>query len=265
MNRLGKAGYGVALTWLVMLVLMASSAKLLPLPKPVDLDLGAMLQGPSSAHLAGTDELGRDVLSRVVYAAQSTLLIAAGATALALFLGVVLGGAAGYLGGAIDRAVILITDLFWSIPFVIFVVLIISVIGVSKTSLILTIGGINWVSPARIVRAETRRLAGADFVIAARAHGYSELSVFGGEILPNLWKTVFTLTAYGAIEVITLETGLAFLGLSMPAPNPTWGGMLADGLGYFSSAWWIVMVTAAAVTATLGSLQLIARRLEART
>src|ERR1017187_2806385 len=108
MNRLGKAGHGAALTWLVMLVLMASSAKLLPLPKPLDLDLGAMLQGPSSAHLAGTDELGRDVLSRVVYAAQSTLLIAAGATALALFLGVVLGGAAGYLGGAIDRAVILI-------------------------------------------------------------------------------------------------------------------------------------------------------------
>ena len=82
------------------------------------------------------------------------------------------------------------------------------------------------------------------------------------EILPNLWKTIFTLAAYGAIEVMTLETGLAFLGLSMPAPSPTWGGMLADGLSYFSSAWWIVLVTAGVITATLGSLQLLARGLE---
>lgn len=262
MSRFAKSGYGIAAVWLVLLILVVSMADILPLPKPLELDLSAMLRRPSSAHLAGTDELGRDVLSRVVHAARSTLLITAGATALALFLGVLLGGAAGYLGGWFERFVILVTDLFWGIPFVIFVVLIVSVIGVSKTSLILTIGGINWVSPARVFRAETARLAGADFVIAARSHGYSEWYVLMGEILPNLWKTVFTLAAYGAIEVMTLETGLAFLGLSMPAPAPTWGGMLADGLGYFSSAWWVVLATASVITATLGALQIVARRLE---
>ena len=262
MSRLASYSYWVAILWLTTLVLLSSTANFLPLPKPLDLDLGKMLQGPTSADMAGTDELGRDVLSRVVYAARSTLLITAGATSLALFLGVILGGAAGYLGGWPDRLVLLLTDLFWSIPFVIFVVLIVAVTGVSKTSLILTIGGINWVSPARVIRAETSRLANVDFVIAARSHGYSESHVLVYEILPNLWKTIFTLAAYGAIEVMTLETGLAFLGLSMPAPSPTWGGMLADGLSYFSSAWWIVLVTAGVITATLGSLQLLARGLE---
>ena len=262
MNRLAKSGCWMAIAWIATLVLVASTAELLPLPRPLDLDLTKMLEGPNSANLAGTDELGRDVLSRVVFAARSTLIITTGATALALFLGVILGGTAGYLGGWPDRSVLLLTDLFWSIPFVIFVVLIVSVIGVSKASLILTIGGINWVSPARVVRAETSRLANADFVISARSHGYSESHVLGYEILPNLWKTVITLAAYSAIEVMTLETGLAFLGLSMPAPAPTWGGMLAEGLSYFSSAWWIVIVTAAAITVTLGSLQVVARRFE---
>ena len=262
MSRLARPGYWMAIFWLATLVLVALSADILPLPKPLDLNLAKMLQGPGATNLAGTDELGRDVLSRAVFAARSTLIITTGATALALFLGVILGGSAGYLGGWPDRFVLLLTDLFWSIPFVIFVVLIVAVIGVSKTSLILTIGGINWVSPARVVRAETARLANADFIIAARSHGFSEGHVLACEILPNLWSTVFTLAAYSAIEVMTLETGLAFLGLSMPAPSPTWGGMLADGLSYFSSAWWIVLVTGGFITATLGSLQLLARRLE---
>src|SRR6266700_2862407 len=103
MSRFAKPGYGIAAVWLVLLILAVSMADILPLPKPLELDLSAMLRRPSSAHLAGTDELGRDVLSRVVHAARSPLLITAGATALALFLGVLLGGAAGYLGGWFER------------------------------------------------------------------------------------------------------------------------------------------------------------------
>src|ERR1035441_2713505 len=106
MNRLASHIYWIAIIWLATLVLLTSTAKFLPLPKPLDIDLGKMLQRPTSTDMAGTDELGRDVLSRVVYAARSTLLITAGATSLALFLGVILGGAAGYLGGWPDRLVL---------------------------------------------------------------------------------------------------------------------------------------------------------------
>jgi peptide/nickel transport system permease protein len=254
--------YRIAIAWLLLLIVLAAGASWLPLPDPLALDLSGSLAAPSARHLAGTDELGRDVLSRLLHAARSTLLIVVGASALALAIATTLGGLAGYLGGWLDRAIRLGVDLFWSVPFVIFVVLIISVVGVSITSLIVTIGVVNWVGPARVIRAEAARLRDADFVVAARAHGYSRPFILAREVVPNLHRTLLTLAAYGAIEVLTLETGLAFLGLSLPAPRPTWGGMLADGLGYFSSAWWVVIGTSAFVTITLSSLQVIARREE---
>jgi ABC-type dipeptide/oligopeptide/nickel transport system permease subunit len=141
-------------------------------------------------------------------------------------------------------------------------VLIVGVVGVSKLTLIATIGVINWVGPARVIRAEVARLRDADFVTAARAHGYPRRVILANEILPNLRRSVYTLAAYGAIEVLTLETGLAFVGLSLPAPAPTWGGMLAGGLSYLSTAWWIVLSTSAMITATLASLQVAARQAE---
>jgi ABC-type dipeptide/oligopeptide/nickel transport system permease subunit len=217
---------------------------------------------PSLAHLAGTDELGRDVFSRLLHAAGSTLQIVAGATALSLGIAILLGMVVGFRGGWPDVLVRLGVDLLWSVPFVVFVVLIVGVVGVSKLTLIATIGVINWVGPARVIRAEAARLRDADFVTAARAYGYPRRMILLHELLPNLRRSILTLAAYGAIEVLTLETGLAFVGLSLPAPAPTWGGMLADGLSYFSTAWWIVVATSAVITATLASLQVAARWVE---
>jgi peptide/nickel transport system permease protein len=260
----GKARVALsgALTWLGLIVLLAATVHWLPLRDPLALDLAFTTAPPSLEHLAGTDELGRDVFSRLLHAAGSTILIVAGATSLSLLLAVLLGTIAGFVGGWFDVAVRISVDLLWSVPFVVFVVLIVSVVGVSQFSLIVTIGVLNWVGPARVVRSEVARLRDADFVVAARAHGYSPILILLREVLPNLRRSLVTLAAYGAIEVLTLETGLAFVGLSLPAPTPTWGGMLADGLGYFSTAWWVVIGTSAAITTTLGALQIVARSIE---
>ncbi|HZT32742.1 MAG TPA: ABC transporter permease [Bryobacteraceae bacterium] len=206
--------------------------------------------------------MGRDVVSRLVHAARSTLLVTAGATVLDILLAVAFGMLAAYRGGMADRALRFAIDLFWSVPFVVFVVLIVSIVGVSAVALIVTIGAINWVTAARVIRAETARLRRQDFIRAAEAFGFPSGAILRQHVLPNLRSTLLTLTAYAAIEVLTLETGLAFIGLSLPAPNPTWGGMLADGLNYFSSAWWLVAFPAGGITLTLLCLLLLARHFE---
>jgi len=248
--------------WLGALVFLASGAAWLLLTDPLAVDLGQALRSPSWIHWVGSDELGRDVLSRLIHAARSTLLVTAGATALDILLAAIFGMLAAYRGGLADRVLSFAIDLFWSVPFVVFVVLIVSIVGVSVATLIVTIGAINWVTAARVIRAETARLRQQEFIRAAEAFGFSSGAILRQHLLPNLRATLLTLTAYSAIEVLTLETGLAFIGLSLPAPNPTWGGMLADGLNYFSSAWWLVACPAGAITLTLFCLLLLARHFE---
>jgi peptide/nickel transport system permease protein len=252
-----------ALVWLLVLGVAAFASDALPLPDPLAVDLGQALLPPAADHWLGTDELGRDLLSRALAAAQATLMVTAAATVLNLGLGTLLGVAAGFFGGWIDAAITFIVDLFWSVPFVVFAVLIVSVTGASSASLIVTIGLINWVTAARVVRAETARLRDLEFVRTARAFGFSTPAVLIRDICPNLLPTVVALAAFTAIEVLTLETGLAFLGLSLPAPSPTWGGLLAEGLDYLTTAWWIVAFTALLITATLASLQVLSRGMQA--
>ena len=260
-NLWGKTAV-VAVAWLSLLVLGVACSRFLPLPDPLQINLASALRHPSLSHLAGTDELGRDVLSRVLNGAHSTLLVTGGATLLNIGLALLLGMTAAYRGGIADRLLGLTIDLFWSIPFTVFVILIISIIGVHIWTLILTIGGINWVTSARVIRAETKQLRNEDFMRAAQAFGFSPLQIVFVHLLPNLKRTLLALTAYTAIEVLTLETGLAFIGLSLPAPEPTWGGLLAEGLAYLSSAWWLVAASAGVITLTLASLQALARSYE---
>jgi len=254
-------GFWLASLWLIGLVLAAFGLSWF-LPDPLMVDLEWLQSSPNLSHWGGTDELGRDVLARLLHAARPTLLVTAGATVLDIALALLLGILAAYRGGMADRALGLTIDFFWSVPFVVFVVLIISLTGVSIISLILTIGGINWVTAARIIRAETGRLRHQSFIQAAEAFGFSPAQIIALHLLPALRLTALTLAAYTAIEVLTLETGLAFIGLSLPAPTPTWGGMLASGLNYLDSAWWLACLPAGAVTLTLISLQSLGRTIE---
>ena len=262
MHRSTRIAAVCGLVWIASIAMLALLASLLPLRSPVAIDLSHMLVPPNAQSWAGTDQLGRDVLSRLIFSARESLLVVLGATSLSILLGTVLGCAAGYLGGIADRLLGILIDVSWSVPFIVFVVLIVSVTGVSPATLILSIGLLNWVTSARVFRAQAATIRRQDFVRTARAYGYGEWQIVFRTVLPNLRSTVLTLAAYGAVEVLTLETGLAFIGLSLPAPNPTWGGMLADGASYFAAAWWIVAGTTIAVTLTLASFQVIARRFE---
>ena len=248
----------LAVAWLLVVV---AAVVLLPLvlPAPNALWLDDGLVAPGLHHILGTDELGRDLLSRLVTGARSSALIAVSAAALAMMLGTVLGAVAGYRGGSVDAIVRVAIDLFWSVPFVVFVVLVVSVVGVSPLSLALTLGCINWVSPARVVRLEVTRLRTLPFVTRARAGGAGHVEVLRREIFPVLAPTLRALTIWCAAEALTVETSLAFLGLSAPPPTPSWGALIATGLAYVSSAPWLVSAPAIAVVATLGSLQVLAR------
>lgn len=262
MRKLSRKITMMAIAWLSLLLIAIVCLKFLPLHDPLEVNLSSILHKPNFNYLIGTDELGRDVLSRMLHAAQATFLVTGGATLLNMLLALTLGMVAAYRGGIADRLLGLTIDLFWSVPFTVFVVLIISMVGVHIWSLILTIGGINWVTSARVIRAETQQLRHQDFVRAAEAFGFTPLKIIFIQLLPNLKKTLLALTAYTAIEVLTLETGLAFIGLSLPAPEPTWGGLLAEGLSYLSSAWWLVTTTTIFISLTLASLQVLARSFE---
>lgn len=254
-------GFWLGSFWLGGLILAAFGLSWY-LPDPLAVNLEALQAPPGMAHFGGTDELGRDVLARVLHAARPTLLVTIGATVLGITLALLFGILAAYRGGFADRVLGLTIDFFWSIPFVVFVVLVISLVGVSTTTLILTIGGINWVTAARVLRAETIRLRHQPFIQAAEAFGFGSVQIIVLHLLPALRMTILTLSAYTAIEVLTLETGLAFIGLSLPAPTPTWGGLLAGGLNYLDSAWWLAVIPALAVTFTLVSLQALGRSIE---
>lgn len=254
-------GSTIAILWLMLLGIGSGLAPYL-LKDPLAVDLNHTDTSFQLDHPLGTDELGRDVLSRVFNAARETLFVTVGATILDMLIATGVGLVAGYRGGWADRAVAIVIDLFWTVPLVVFVVLIISVVGVSALSLVLSIAAINWVTAARIIRAESRRLGAQPFIQAAEAYGFGPIRVIIQHLLPAMARLIASLTAYTAIEVLTLETGLAFIGLSIPAPTPTWGGMLAEGLTYISSAWWLVFVPAGAITLTLISLQFLGRSVE---
>ncbi len=241
--------------WIAVVVFLALFAGTLHLPDPLQLDLGGRLQPPEARHWLGTDELGRDLLSRIAHAARFTLIVTAGATVISLTLGLVLGLSAAWFGGWLDRGVGTVINLLWSVPFTVLVILFVAVTGASTLSLILVIGGVNWVGSARVFRAETLRLRRSDFIRASRAAGFPPARILLTQVFPNLRAATVTLVGFAAVETLTLEAGLAFLGLSLRPPLPTWGGMVADGLAQLSTAWWIPAVPAAAITLTLASIR----------
>ncbi|MBX3670129.1 MAG: ABC transporter permease [Rhodocyclaceae bacterium] len=247
----------LALLWLLILTLGAFASSSFG-PDPLAIDLGNRLVAPGAAYLLGADELGRSFAARFWRAGQFTLLVTVASTALSLFIGLILGLIAGWYGGWVDRIVHGLIALFWSVPLAVFAVLALTVLGPGLGPLIFVIGCINWVGSARIVRTATMELRQAAFVRAARALGLPAWRVLLVHVLPNLARTVTVLTGFGAAEIIALESGLAYLGLSARPPSPTWGGMMADGIPYLGPAWWLSLIPAIGVILTIWALRTLA-------
>ncbi len=202
---------------------------------------------PHSAYPLGSDELGRDLWSRLLFGARTSLLIALASTTLATTLGVVLGMAAGYRGGLTDVLLARWSDIQQAIPYLILAVAVVAVLGSSPLVLVLVLGLTSWITFFRVVRAQTLSLRESDFVLAARACGATTARILGRHILPNLAATIAVLATVLATNIIVFEAALGFLGLGVPPPAPSWGALIAEGREYLDSAWWLSVVPGGAL------------------
>jgi peptide/nickel transport system permease protein len=243
-------GFGIPLA---MILLVAMLADLLPLPDPNLQDLSASLLAPgvSPDHLLGTDQLGRDMLSRLVYGARLSLLIGVIGMVLGAIVGTALGLVAGYYRGAVDIVVSRLIDAQLAIPFVLLAIALITSNGRSLTILIVVLALFSWAQYARVVRAETLALRERPFVHGLRTGGLSGAGIVLRHLLPNQAGTVLVLATLQMGAVMLAEGALSFLGLGVVSPDISWGAMLSEGKDQIVYAWWIAALPGLAIFITV--------------
>ncbi len=215
--------------------------------------------GPSVDHPLGTDSRGRDVLSRLLYGARTSLTLGLGAMLLAVSLGLAVGVSAGYFGGHVDGALMRVTDIFMAFPAILLALALAAVLPRRDvTTLLLVIGLINWTAAARIFRGETLSLRQRQYVEVARTLGASHGRILRQHILPHLAPTLLIVASLGAATTILLDAGLSFLGVGIPPPAPTWGAMLQEAQRWYSVAPWLAFWPGLAVLLTVGAFNMIA-------
>jgi peptide/nickel transport system permease protein len=221
---------------------------------PAAIDLLHRLQGPSAAHWAGTDELGRDTLSRLMWGARLSLAVSVSVVSVSLALGLSIGGLAGYLGGWIDTALTTFAmNTFLALPGILLAIAFAAFLGPGFANLVLALAIGGWAGYARLVRAQVMAVRDREYVDAARALGASGLRLFFRHILPNIVQPILVQAAIGMAGVILAEATLSFLGLGIPAPAPSWGSMVNDARLHLFDAPRLVLLPAAAIAgAVLG-------------
>jgi peptide/nickel transport system permease protein len=221
---------------------------------PAAIDLLHRLEGPSPAHWAGTDELGRDTLSRLMWGARLSLAVSVSVVTVSLALGLTVGGLAGYLGGWIDTALTTFAmNTFLALPGILLAIAFAAFLGPGFANLVLALAIGGWAGYARLVRAQVMAVRDREYVDAARALGASGLRIFFHHILPNIVQPILVQAAIGMAGVILAEATLSFLGLGIPAPAPSWGSMLNDArLHLFDSPHLVLFPAAAVAGAVLG-------------
>jgi peptide/nickel transport system permease protein len=239
---------------LAVFVLCGLAAPLLAHYNPSSIDLLHRLEGPSAAHWAGTDELGRDTLSRLLYGARLSLAISVTVVAFSLGLGLVVGGAAGYMGGWVDTVLTTFAmNTFQALPGILLAIAFAAFLGPGFLNLVLALAIGGWAGYARLVRAQVMAAREREYVDAARSLGASGLRIFFRHILPNIVQPVLVQAAIGMAGVILAEATLSFLGLGIPAPAPSWGAMLNDARSHLFDSPHLVLFPAVAVAgAVLG-------------
>lgn len=231
-NRLAMLGLGI----IILLVLVAVFAPVVAPYSITERAAGQFRKPPSSDHWFGTDTIGRDVFSRVVYGARVSLKIGISATAIALTIGLVMGAVSGFFGGIIDTLIMRVTDIFLAIPYIVLAVAIASVMGRSENTVILVLGFTGWLGIARIVRSSFLSLKQLEYVEAARALGYSRARIMFRHILPNALQPIIVYGTIAIGTVILSEAALSFLGVGPVDPTPAWGLMVSDGKSLLATA-----------------------------
>ena len=248
-----KAAVGGAIVLLILFILAALAPWIAPYPYAYqNLDLGA--SPPSAEHLLGTDILGRDLYSRILYGARISLLVGFVATTVALFIGVTWGLIAGYFGGKIDTVMMRIVDVLYGIPFIIFIILLMVVFGRNLWLLFIAIGAVEWLTMARIVRGQVLSLKNQEFILAAQAMGVSNFSMFKRHLLPNILGPIAVYATLTIPQVMLLESFLSFLGLGIQPPMSSWGTLIKDGVESMEEYSWLLIYPGLTFTITLFAL-----------
>lgn len=270
MTRLGRTFFGkisrdnFALVCLAAVLLLAGACFCAGLISPFDYraqDLALGLSAPSAAHPFGTDMLGRDVLARVLYGGRISFAVGILATAVAVFIGVAYGIVSAMAGGRVDAFMMRVVDIVYTLPFTIFVILLMMAFGRSLWLIFVAIGAVEWLTMARIARASALKIKSQQFVEASVALGQSRLGVMLRHILPNMLSPIFACAALTVPSVMMLEAFLSFLGLGVQAPLPSWGSLIKDGAEYMEDAPWLLAFPALFFSITLFCLNRIGESL----
>jgi ABC-type dipeptide/oligopeptide/nickel transport system permease subunit len=264
MRRLARVRWGVMAA--VILLLIVATAALAPWVSPHDplaVDIRHRLappqwmEGGTPEHLLGTDQVGRDLLARMIYGGRVSLVVGVGAVLISATIGVLLGLGAGYFGGRTDWTIMTGINVMLTFPFVLLALAVIAVLGPSLTNMIIVLGVAGWPIYARVIRAETMAIVERDFVLAGRALGMSHLRIVFRQIAPNLVSVIVVIATLQVAQVIILESFLSFLGLGIQPPTPAWGNMLGEGRVYMLNSWWIATFPGLAIFVTTLVINLI--------
>jgi len=268
LRRLGRLRWGVAAS--VILLAIVASAIFAPAIAPHDplavnishrLAPPVWMEGGTPQHVLGTDQVGRDLLSRVIYGGRISLVIGVAAVLISTTIGVLLGLAGGYFGGRADWTIMTAVNVLLTFPFVLLALAVIAVLGASLGNMIVVLGVAGWPIYTRVVRAETMAIREREFILAGRALGMSHARIIFRQILPNLVSPIVVIATLQVAQVIVLESFLSFLGLGVQPPTPAWGNMLGEGRVYMLNSWWIAAFPGLAIFLTTLAINLMGNAL----
>lgn len=237
----------IGLLIIIALLLVAALAPLIAPYSPIASDLGARLQPPSAAHWMGTDELGRDILSRIIYGSRITLFIVLLVAVISAPIGLLIGTVAGYFGGWVDRILMGITDIFLSMPRLILALAFVAALGPGIENAVIAIAITAWPVYARIARAETLTFRQAEFISAIRMQGAGHLRIIFRHVIPLCLSSTIVRVTLDMAGIILTAAGLGFLGLGAQPPLPEWGAMISSGRNYILDQWWVATMPGFAI------------------
>jgi peptide/nickel transport system permease protein len=230
---------------------------------PTEMDLMASEKPPfwmeqgSTSFFLGTDELGRDVLSRLIGGASVSLQVGFVVVCIAASIGSAIALLSGFIGGWVDSALMMLTDIFISMPYLLIAITLAAILGPSKNNIILILAILGWAGYARVLRSEVLRIKDIEFVNLAKVAGCSTFRIMVREIFPNIVNTLIIMATLNVGTVIIAESSISFLGLGVPAPEPAWGSMVADGRDFLTTSWWICLWPGLAILFTVLSCNLL--------
>jgi len=247
--------FGAAI--IILLIVIALFAPVISSHDPSEINIEEALLSPSHEHLFGTDMLGRDIFSRIVYATRIALSIGFIAVGIAAFIGVLLGSVAGYYGGRIDGIIMRFADIMLCFPAFFLILSVIAVIGPNIFNIMVVIGLTSWMSMARLIRAEVLSLRERDFISASKALGASGRYIILRHLIPNGIAPVLISFVFGVAGAILTEASLSFLGLGVQPPDPSWGNIIMEGKAVLGVGWWVILFPGLAILITVLAFNLL--------